>query len=99
MAGDPATTITDRDVRGLAAKLKGLHTSLTLGEQALLDLVLRRATGRDQPADVEGFAWAVSFNPLASLDAVAAELMMPAGDASDLAREGMTGRERQATDA
>jgi hypothetical protein len=72
MAGEPITRITDADVRSLAAKLKGLHTLLTPGEQALLDAVLRRAAEREQaPPDVVGFAWAVSFNPFIYLDAIA----------------------------
>lgn len=74
MAGDSAVAITDADVRSLAAKLKGLHALLTPEEQLLLDTVLRRAAGREQTADVEGYAWAVSFNPLPYLDAVALEL-------------------------
>jgi hypothetical protein len=72
MAGDPAVTVTEADVRALAAKLKGLHALLTPGEQTLLDAMLRRAAERDQPpSDVEGFAWAVSFNPFPYLDEVA----------------------------
>ena len=77
------TAITDGDVRTLAAKLKGLHALLTPGEQALLHLVLRRAAGRVEGADAPGapadtpdaagHAWAVSFNPFAYLDAIAAD--------------------------
>ena len=79
------TAITDGDVRTLAAKLKGLHALLTPGEQALLHLVLRRAAGRAEGADAPGapadtpdtpdaagHTWAVSFNPFAYLDAIAA---------------------------
>ena len=76
MASKPAAAITDADVRSIAARLKGLHALLTPGEQALLQTVVRRAAAGDQAApDVEGFAWAVSFNPLAYLDAIAAEVM------------------------
>jgi hypothetical protein len=72
MTGGRTAEIGDADVRSLAAKLKGLHALLTPGEQALLNAMLRRATERGQlPADVEGFAWAVSFNPFPYLDAVA----------------------------
>lgn len=70
-----AATVTDADVRTLAAKLKGLHALLTPAEQALLHRVLRRAAGREAPvapdADPEGAGWAVSFNPFPYLDAVA----------------------------
>lgn len=72
MAGEPAATVTDADVRTLAAKLKGLHALLTPAEQTLLHQVLRRAADRDGAAeDTSGFAWAVSFNPFTYLDAVA----------------------------
>jgi hypothetical protein len=75
MSDEGLPAVTDADVRSLAARLKGLHALLTPGEQALLHTVLRRAVGRDvaQPADTRGFAWAVSFNPLPYLDAIAAE--------------------------
>jgi hypothetical protein len=66
--------LTDVDVRALAAKLKGLHARLTPAEQALLQLVLRRAAQRDATApEVVGYAWAVSFNPFPYLDAIAAD--------------------------
>jgi hypothetical protein len=66
-------TVTDADVRTLAAKLKGLHALLTPAEQALLHLVLRRAAGREGPvAPDTGDGWAVSFNPFTYLDAVTA---------------------------
>lgn len=72
MAGEPAATVTDADVRTLAAKLKGLHALLTPAEQTLLHQVLRRAADRDGAApDTAGFVWAVSFNPFTYLDAVA----------------------------
>jgi len=71
MAGEPAAAITDMDVRSLAAKLKGLHALLAPGEQALLHTLLRRAAARDEAApEVEGYAWAVSFNPFTYLDAI-----------------------------
>lgn len=73
MADDPATAITDTDVRTLAAKLKGLHALLTPGERALLDTALRRAAQADEAAEVEGYAWAVSFNPFPYLDAIRAD--------------------------
>jgi len=74
MADDPATAITDTDVRTLAAKLKGLHALLTPGEQALLDTALRRAAAREgEVAEVEGYIWAVSFNPFPYLDAIRAD--------------------------
>lgn len=74
MANDAAATVTDADVRALAAKLKGLHALLTPAEQALLHAVLRRAAGPGAEAqDVEGVAWAVRFNPFPYLDAIAAE--------------------------
>ena len=74
MANEAAATVTDADVRALAAKLKGLHALLAPGEQALLHAVLRRAAGRGPEApDVEGVVWPVSFNPFPYLDAVAAE--------------------------
>jgi hypothetical protein len=76
MTSGPPPTITDADVRSLAAKLKGLHALLTPGEQALLHALLRRAAGSDDPAtsDTSGFAWVVSFNPFPYLDAVAGHL-------------------------
>jgi hypothetical protein len=72
MIGEPAPAITDADVRSLAAKLKGLHALLTPPERALLGLVLGRAAAREEGAlaDVEGFAWVVSFNPFPYLDAI-----------------------------
>ena len=78
MAEDEVTTVTDADVRALAAKLKGLHALLTVPEQALLHAVLRRAAGCGTEApDVEGVAWAVRFNPFPYLDAIAAEEFRP----------------------
>jgi hypothetical protein len=71
MAGEPTTTLTDADVRALAAKLKGLHALLTPAEQMLLHLVLRRAADREEAPDTVGFTWAVSFNPFTYLDAIA----------------------------
>ena len=61
--------------RPLAAKLKGLHALLTPGEQILLRTVLRRAAEREESsADIQGYAWAVSFNPFTYLDAIAVDL-------------------------
>jgi hypothetical protein len=75
MDGGPVPPFTDRDIRSLAAKLKGLYALLTPGEQMLLLAVLRRAAECGQaPAEVEGFAWAVSFNPFRYLDVIANEL-------------------------
>lgn len=49
----------------------GLHVLLTPGEQVLLQALLERAATRDEVAPaVEGFAWAVSFNPFTYLDAM-----------------------------
>ena len=74
MADEAAARVTDADIRGLAAKLKGLYALLTPAEQALLQAVLRRAAGRGpQAPDDQAAAWAVSFNPFTYLDAVAAE--------------------------
>ncbi len=74
MAGGGLPTLTDADVRSLAAKLKGLHALLTPAEQALLHLVLRRAAERNEAtADTTGFAWAISFNPFTYLDAIAVD--------------------------
>ncbi len=72
MTSETARSITDADVRSLAAKLKGLHALLTPAEQALLHTVLRRAAGSDGAAvaEVGGFVWAVSFNPFPYLDAI-----------------------------
>jgi hypothetical protein len=72
MTDEPVPTVTDADVRSLAAKLKGLHALLTPSEQALLRLVLDRAAAREEAAlgDVQGHRWAVSFNPLPYLDAI-----------------------------
>ena len=70
MAGGTATAITDREVRALAAKLKGLHALLTPGEQVLLHTVLRRAAREPASADGEEVVWAVSFNPFPFLDAI-----------------------------
>ncbi len=76
MAGEPPASITDADVRSLAAKLKGLHVLLTPAEQALLRIVLDRAADRpaDSLNDTAGFAWGVSFNPFTYLDAIAADV-------------------------
>lgn len=74
MANEAAVSVTDKDVRALAAKLKGLHALLNPAEQALLHAVLRRAAGCDSQAlVVVNDAWAVSFNPFPCLDAVAAQ--------------------------
>jgi hypothetical protein len=75
MTSRPAPSITDADVRSLAAKLKGLHALLTPSEQELLHAVLRRAAGTEGPvgADTNGFAWVVSFNPFTYLDAIRPE--------------------------
>ena len=75
MTSEPAPSITDADVRALAAKLKGLHALLTPGEQALLHAALRRAAGRGAATapDMAGFAWTVSFNPFTYLDAIEAD--------------------------
>lgn len=77
MSSDLQHTITDADVRSLTAKLKGLHALLTPGEQALLHATLRRAAEREGTPvpDVEGFAWAVSFNPFTYLDVIAADAL------------------------
>ena len=77
MTGEGLPTITDADVRALAAKLKGLHALLTPGEQALLHAALRRAAAREEATapDTEGFVWVVSFNPFTYLDAIAAEVL------------------------
>ena len=77
MVGEPAGTVTDADVRSLAAKLKGLHALLTPAEQTLLHETLRRAAARGEAegADTAGFSWAVSFNPFTYLDAIAADLV------------------------
>jgi hypothetical protein len=76
MSDETAPTITDADIRTLAAKLKGLHALLTPVEQVLLRTTLRRAAEREEEAapDAEGFAWAVSFNPFIYLDAIAADV-------------------------
>jgi hypothetical protein len=76
MSGEGAPTITDTDVRLLAAKLKGLHALLTSGEQRLLRVVLERAAARDEAAapEIEGFAWRVSFNPFTYLDTIVPDL-------------------------
>jgi hypothetical protein len=67
--------LTDVDVRSLAAKLKGLHALLSPAEQTLLQRVLSRAADcAETTPEVVGFAWAVSFNPLPYLDAVAADI-------------------------
>jgi hypothetical protein len=47
MIGEGSLRITDADIRALAAKLKGLHASLTPTEQALLHAVLRCAAARN----------------------------------------------------
>lgn len=72
MSNELPETMTDADIRSLASKLKGLHALLTPGEQALLHETLRRAAKREEtpPPDVEGFVWAVSFNPFVYLDAI-----------------------------
>jgi hypothetical protein len=70
--GEGSPRVTGADIRSLAATLKGLHALLTPEEQELLHAVLRRAADRDEPpSDVEGFAWAVGFNPFPYLDAIA----------------------------
>ena len=76
MAEEPAAAITDQDIRSLAAKLKGLHALLTPGEQRLLQEALARAAQRtDVAAEVEGYGWAVRFNPLSYLDAIARAIL------------------------
>jgi hypothetical protein len=76
MSDERIPTITDADIRSLAAKLKGLHALLTPGEQVLLHAVFRRAAVRDPTTepDTDGFGWAVSFNPFTYLDAVASQV-------------------------
>jgi hypothetical protein len=76
VAGEPAATVRDADVRSLAAKLTGLHTLLTPAEQVLLHAVLRRAAAREETGatDVDGFTWGVGFNPFTYLDAVAVDV-------------------------
>jgi hypothetical protein len=78
MTDNGIPTITDADLRSLAAKLKGLHALLTPPEQALLRTVLRRAAQRDGdvPSDAEGFVWGVSFNPFTFLDAIELDFRM-----------------------
>ncbi len=72
MHGEAGATITDTDIRALAAKLKGLHALLTPGERVLLRAVLRRAAAGAEVVPAEaGAIWAVSFNPFPYLDAVA----------------------------
>jgi hypothetical protein len=76
VANDAVLTVTEADVRALAAKLKGLHALLAPAEQALLQALLRRAApcACDPTApDAAGSAWPVRFNPFPCLDAVAAE--------------------------
>jgi hypothetical protein len=75
MTGEDSPTITNADVRSLAAKLKGLHALLTPAEQTLLHTVLRRAAAREEPdaPDTAGFGWRVTFNPFTYLDAIAVE--------------------------
>ncbi len=71
-----AADVTDMDVRSLAAKLKGLHALLTPGEQRLLQEVFARAAAREEPEpEVQGFGWAVSFNPFTYLDAIERDLL------------------------
>jgi hypothetical protein len=80
MEGEPAPTVTDADVRTLAAKLKGLHALLTPGEQTLLHQVLRQAADRhDTVADTAGFVWKVSFNPFTYLDGLESDGQREAG--------------------
>ncbi len=78
MVQEPSASITDADVRSLAAKLKGLHVLLTPPEQALLRLVLGRAAApaADAIDHTGGVAWGVSFNPFTYLDAIAADVGM-----------------------
>jgi hypothetical protein len=72
--------VSDADVRTLAAKLKGLHALLGPGEHLLLQEVLRRAApGDHDDEDTTGHVWAVSFNPLPCLDAIAGR----AGDSGE----------------
>ena len=72
MTSEQSPSITDADVRSLAAKLKGLHALLTPAEQELLHTVLGRAADRppQQADDTAGQAWRVSFNPFTFLDAI-----------------------------
>lgn len=73
MAEEPVVTITDADVRSLAAKLTGLHALLTPAEQMLLHELLRQAAAREwSSSDTSGFTWSVSFNPFPYLDAIRA---------------------------
>jgi hypothetical protein len=83
VANDGAATVTEADVRALAAKLKGLHALLIPAEQALLQAVLRRAAGRstELPAD-DGVTWSVRFNPFPYLDAIVADVAGEAGAGS-----------------
>jgi hypothetical protein len=80
MSSDLPATISDTDVRSLAAKLKGLHALLTPAEQTLLHTVLRRAAEREasDAPDTEGFGWMVSFNPFTYLDAIEADVRQKA---------------------
>jgi hypothetical protein len=74
MAEEPVVTITDADVRSLAAKLTGLHALLTPAEQMLLHELLRQAAARDfSMTDTSGFVWSVSFNPFPYLDTIRAD--------------------------
>jgi hypothetical protein len=82
VAEEPAAAITDQDIRSLSATLKGLHALLTAGEQRLLQETLSRAAQRadvaaeaEAAAEVEGYDWAVRFNPLSYLDAIAREII------------------------
>jgi hypothetical protein len=83
VAHDAVVTVTEADVRALAAKLKGLHAQSTAAEQALLQAVLRRAAGSGSAGSAadgaigaegaEGGTWGVRFNPFLCLDTVAAQ--------------------------
>lgn len=74
MTEEPTITITDADVRSLAAKLTGLHALLAPAEQMLLHELLRQAAAREgSMSDTSGFAWGVSFNPFIYLDSIRAE--------------------------
>lgn len=74
MTDEHPTSVSDADVRSLAAKLKGLHALLTPGEQALLRSTLHRAAVCDGALgrETSGVIFGVSFNPFTYLDAIEA---------------------------
>ena len=76
MTGDGAPPFSDKDIRTLAARLKGLHAVGSPGEQFLLHSALRLAASLEQEeADTTGQVWAVTFNPLTYLDAISRRML------------------------